>query len=263
MFPTLVALETSPNPRVRSLASKARSQLSARHEDSVDATYRQSMEKLFDYRKHIVNSPKGPTFKEFSLIVGYYEHAGEPVSLIASLYKDIKSKKRVRSKFLKNLVGYLDRDSHSREYSTPLDIHFARFVTENLLYLDYGITEEVLTVIHSIDGILSSTGVSLRQSIETRDSLEPVTVLAQRSIVCSLMIGLKANLKGMYNLTEAKCRAFDPRKTVSAKDNKPAVRSKGLGIMEWPDIPYLEKPFESAMDMEEQLEAVPPRHLTF
>ena len=59
MFPTLVALETSPNLRVRSISSKARAQLSTRHEDSVDATYRQSMEKLFDYRKHVVHSAKG------------------------------------------------------------------------------------------------------------------------------------------------------------------------------------------------------------
>jgi len=178
--------------------------------------------------------------------------------LIASLYKDIKSKKRVRSKFLKNLVGYLDRESHAREYTATVDVNFARFIVENLLYLDYGTTEEVLTVIHSIDSILSSTGVSLRQSIDRRDTSEPITLLAQRSIVFSLIIGLKQYLKAMYNLTEAKCRAFDPRKTMNSKDNKPAVRSRSLGIVEWPDIPYLEKPFQSPMDMEEQLEVVDP-----
>jgi len=174
------------------------------------------------------------------------------------LYKDIKSKKRVRSKFLKNLVGYLDRDSHSREYTAPVEVDFARFIIENLLYLDYGITEEVLMVIHSIDSILASTGVSLRQSIERRDTSEPIALLAQRSIVFSLIIGLKQYLKTMYNLTETKCRAFDPRKTMNAKDNKPAVRFRSLGIVEWPDIPYLEKPFQSPGDMEEQLEAVCP-----
>lgn len=190
------------------------------------------------------------------MTAGYYEHAGEPVALIASLYKDIKSKKRVRSKFLKNLVSYLDRDSHSRDYTTPIDVDFARFIIENLLYLDYGMAEEVLTVIHSIDSILALTGVSLRQSIESRDSAEPIALLAQRSIVFSLMIGGKQYLKGVYGLTEAKCRAFDPRKTLSAKDNKPAVRSRSLGIVEWPDIPFLEKPFQSPMDMEEQLASV-------
>jgi hypothetical protein len=187
---------------------------------------------------------------------GYYELAGEPVSLIASLYKDIKSKKRVRSKFLKNLVGYLDRDSHSRDSTTPIDVDFARFIVENLLYLDYGFTEDVLTVIHSIDSILSLTGVSLRQSIESSDTSEPTVLLAQRSVVMSLMIGLKQYLKAMYNLREEKCRAFDPRKTVNAKDNKPAVKSRSLGIVEWPDIPFLEQPYQTPMDIQEQLNAV-------
>jgi len=191
-------------------------------------------------------------------MAGYYEHAGEPISLISSLYKDIKSKKRVRSKFLKNLVSYLDREPHIRDSSPPISIDFARFIVENLLYLDYGTIEEPLTVIHAIDAILSSTGVALRQTIETRDSADPLPVVAQRSIVFSLMIVVKALLKGMYNLTEAKVRAFDPRKTVNAKDNKPVVKAQRVGIVEWPDIPFLEKPFQTPMDMEEQLEAVPP-----
>jgi Sister chromatid cohesion C-terminus len=190
---------------------------------------------------------------------GYYEHAGEPIALISSLYKDIKSKKRVRSKFLKNLVSYLDREPHTRDSTPPISVDFAHFIVENLLYLDYATIEEPLTVIHSIDAILSSTGVALRQTIETRDSTGQLPVVAQRSIVFSLMIGLKAYLKGMYNLTEAKVRGFDPRKTVNAKDNKPVVKAPRVGIVEWPDIPFLEKSFQTPMDMEEQLEAVIPR----
>ena len=191
-----------------------------------------------------------------SLTKGYYEYKGEPVSLIASLYKDIKTKKRVRVKYLKNLVIYLDRDSQSKEYSTPIEVDFARFIVENLLYLDYGVIEEVFTVIHSIDRILSSTGITLRESIENRDTTESIAILAQRSIVFSLMIGLKQHLKWAYNLTEAKVRAFDPKKPGSAKDNKTAIRSRIVGIVDWPDIPYLEKGFEDSSQMVEQLDAV-------
>ena len=193
---------------------------------------------------------------KLSLTEGYYEYKGEPVSLIASLYKDIKTKKRVRVKYLKNLVAHLDRDSQSKEYTTPIEVDFAKFIVENLLYLDYGVIEEVFTVIHSIDRILSSTGITLRESIENRDSSETTAILAQRSIVFSLMIGLKEHLKMAYNLTEAKCRAFDPKKTGSIKDNKNAVRSRTIGIVDWPDIPYLEKQFEDLSQMMEQLDAV-------
>src|SRR5271167_2817474 len=124
--------------------------------------------------------------KVYSLVIvlteGYYEYKGEPVSLIASLYKDIKTKKRTRVKYLKNLIANLDRDSQSKEYTTPIEVDFARFIVENLLYLDYSVIEEVFTVIHSIDRILSSTGITLRESIENRDSSESIAILAQRSI---------------------------------------------------------------------------------
>lgn len=190
------------------------------------------------------------------LIEGYYMSSGEPVSLIASLYGDVKGKKRLRGKFLRGLVNFLDRDSQSKEYAAPIEIDFARFVVENLLYLEYGVIEEVFTVVHTIDRIVSSTGISLLQSIENRDVSEPINILARRSIVLSLMIGLKQHLKATYNLTEAKCRAFDPKKTTNAKDNKPAVRSRVVESIEWPDIPYLGKPFEDDHQMHEQLEAV-------
>jgi hypothetical protein len=58
-FPTLVALETSPNARVRQLASRSRAWLSSRYEDGVESAYRSSMEKLFEFRKTVVKSSKG------------------------------------------------------------------------------------------------------------------------------------------------------------------------------------------------------------
>ena len=81
-------------------------------------------------------------------------------------------------------------------------------------------------------------------------------VLAHRSAVLSLLVGLKQNLKFSFGLTEAKCRAFDPKKTGGAKDNKAAVRQKACWIFEWDDIPYLEKAPQDIEQMQEQLQAV-------
>ena len=191
-----------------------------------------------------------------ALRVGYYIDKGEPVSLVGAFYSDIKAKKRARVKYLKTLINHLDRDSQSKEYMTPIEAEFARFIVENLVYLDYGVTEEIFTVIHTVDRIMSSSGVSLLQSIESRDASESAIILAQRSIAFSLLVGLKQFLKMTYNLTEAKCRAFDPKKPSSGKDNKPAVRTRTLGIVEWYDIPYLENRFEDGSQVYEQLEAV-------
>ena len=183
-------------------------------------------------------------------------HKNEPVSLIASLYKDIKTKKRHREKFLKGIVNQLDRDSLSKEFTTPIEIDYARFIIENLLYLDYGVIEEVFTVIHTIDRIISSSVISLLHAVEGGDSTGTSVVLAQRIMVFSLMIGLKQHLKCAYSLTEAKCRAFDPRKTRFANYNKSAVRTGTIGVVDWPEIPYLEKSLENISQIQEPLDAV-------
>ena len=60
----------------------------------------------------------------------------EPVALMGPLYSDIKTKKKFRGRFLKSLVSLLDQDSHSNTSTTPAKVDFARFVVENLVYLE-------------------------------------------------------------------------------------------------------------------------------
>jgi cohesin loading factor subunit SCC2 len=180
------------------------------------------------------------------------------VSLMTPLYSDIRTKKRFRVRYLRGLVNLLDRDSQIREPSAPVEVDFARFLVDNLVYLDYGVIEEVYTVIHTIDRIMSSSGISLLQAIEGGDRSEPIAVIAQRSVVLSLLEQLKLSLKTAYGLTEAKCRAFDPKKTGTAKDNKAVVRTKAAEIIDWSYVPYVDQPNTDEMQKKEQLQAVHP-----
>jgi len=170
----------------------------------------------------------------------------------------MKTKKKARVRYLRSLVNILDRDSQSRDKNAVVDVEFACFIAENLIYLDYGVIEEVFTVIYTIDRILASTGISILQSIEAGDTSTNIVLLARRSMILSLLVGLKQQLKFQYNLTEAKCRAFDPKKAGNAKDNKQAVKARTIGPMEWEEIPYLHKPFDHESQVREQLEAVAP-----
>lgn len=181
---------------------------------------------------------------------------GEPSALINPLYGDIKAKKRFRLRHLRNLVNLLDRDSQTKENIPPVQVDFARFIIENLLYLDYGTIEEVFTVIHSIDRIMATTGVSLRQVIDSGESSEPIGVVAQRATVFALMLELKQYLKASYNLSEAKCRAFDPKKSGNAKDNKAAVRTRSLGVIDWSTIPYINEKPQTVEQLHDQMRAV-------
>jgi hypothetical protein len=55
---------------------------------------------------------------------------------------------------------------------------------------------------------------------------------AQRSIVFSLLVGLKTPLKTIYNFSKAKRRALDLKKPSTAKDNKAISRTKSTGTIQ-------------------------------
>jgi len=178
------------------------------------------------------------------------------MALMEPIYTEIKAKKRrFRIQFLTKLVKLFDRDQLNLN-SPPIEIDFAKFLVENLVYLDYGVIEEVFVVIDQIYKIQSSTGISILEAAEGRETNETLATLTQRAIAMSLLIGLKDNLKSAYGLTEAKCRAFNPNKVGGAKDNKVAMRVRSLGIVEFPDIPYLDKPIQEESQAREQLQAV-------
>jgi hypothetical protein len=55
----LVALETSPVPRVRQISSRSRVWAIVRYEHVIEGAYSHAMQKMFDYRKSVLNSVKG------------------------------------------------------------------------------------------------------------------------------------------------------------------------------------------------------------
>src|SRR5271156_6698106 len=103
----------------------------------------------------------------WKLILGYQMDKGEPVALLNPLYGDIKAKKKQRLRHLKSLVNLLDRDSQTKENVLPIALDYAKFIVENLIYLDYGSLEEIFTVIQTVDGIMAGTGITLRETIES------------------------------------------------------------------------------------------------
>lgn len=58
----LVALETSPVPRVRHVSSRSRVWVIGRYEHVIEGAYSQAMQRMFDYRKAILKSVNGVTY---------------------------------------------------------------------------------------------------------------------------------------------------------------------------------------------------------
>lgn len=81
--------------------------------------------------------------------------------------------------------------------------------------------------------------------------------LANLSIVVSLAFLLKAHLKALYQLSEDKCRKYEPAGKKSAIGDKPTARKAGVPlVLDLEPVPFALRPVETLGDVFEQCSAV-------
>lgn len=182
---TLVALETSVDRwladkalRLHSqLAGKYGSLLTKRDVENVRTAYayqRRLQKEDFDVRGYrLVDSGRsGETVKK------------DAVALLApwlSLYSD----KRKRLDMLRALVRCLDCDTSSEaEPITADQVLFTRFVADNLALLPYRSMDEVLTVLHDLKTIISTTGIQVLYLAQSNAPAHGGTCIDQARLYC-------------------------------------------------------------------------------
>lgn len=90
---------------------------------------------------------------------------GKPVALFHSWYGLIGERRANRNDFLKALIRSLNVDTLTMSVKED-DVHFARFVADNLSTFEYKTAEEVFVVVEGLKTILSVGGVQTLEYIE-------------------------------------------------------------------------------------------------
>jgi len=142
-------------------------------------------------------------------------------------YSVVKQSRNARKKFLATMVHLMDVDYASEDMLLPRPNHldFVIFIVDNLSMLGYATAEEVHHVMFNVDKILSGNGLTLLHETDCDLSLqENWRRIGNMSSILCVIWQLKSNLKGLYGISEAKCRAFNPSQLGKAKDLKTAVR---------------------------------------
>lgn len=164
--PALVALETSTNLKIATVAFQQHGNLHQQHESMFEREYMRAIHEAYLYQKRIVQDVRGCTVNPYK-------------SKLHSMYEIIKtSKSKYQSKFLASFCGKIDFDVSKLDVSAdpPGHLEYARFLAENLAFFDYGRVEDVLTAIACMEKIVAGTGAGIAHAINTevfQVTLEP------------------------------------------------------------------------------------------
>lgn len=106
-----------------------------------------------------------------------------------------------------------------QEVTTQHDIYFARYMADNLACFEYKLQEDVLTVAKHLTSILSTSGAQLVETVAPTHLLtqlhgdgetnqervvvsEGMLPSMKSSVIISVVMLLKANLKSTYGISE-------------------------------------------------------------
>ncbi|TKA67692.1 hypothetical protein B0A49_06189 [Cryomyces minteri] len=155
--PALVALETSPNAKVASIATQEHRALHQKHESMFEKEYMRAVRRAFMFQKEVIRDTQGFTTQPFA-------------SKLRLLFDVLKTgNDRVRRKFLGNVCMRLDFELSKLNSAggIPAALEYARFCVENLAFFEYSRIDELLYLVACIEKVVANTGTVVANAIET------------------------------------------------------------------------------------------------
>ncbi|WRT63186.1 uncharacterized protein IL334_000089 [Kwoniella shivajii] len=234
--PILVTLETCDGPRISERALALHSALHQKHASLVTVLFLESAKASYLYQRSITSEPSG------------HRHG---VALFQSWYNLLSEKRAWRNDFLKAMSRVFDRDSMS-----DINTGFVLYLADNLATLDYRLQEEPMTIVQSLQKIISTCTHLVSMMEETimedqpnvpaegrtikfgkSETVVKVEHLIDSSIVVGLAVLLKNHLLALYHLPEDKCTAHIPGKKSTVGD-KPTQR-RGSAVLDLTRLPLV------------------------
>ncbi|KAF9156205.1 Sister chromatid cohesion protein 2 [Linnemannia schmuckeri] len=166
-MPAIAALETSNDSTVCSRVLRIHRDLHQKHASLIYAKSMECIRTAYTYQMSLRGSKAD--------VHGYklISETGQSVALICHMYNLVSDKRQPRNTLLSGLVKVLEVDLTSS--NVEIDGNYARFIAENLAYLDYKTMEEVLLVIFHLNRIIAGSGMTLLHSLTEMSSRSRVS----------------------------------------------------------------------------------------
>ena len=154
--PALVALETSPNASVASIAFDEHRNLHQKHETMFEKEYMKAIDQAFAYQQTVGEDVLGAKTQPFT-------------SKLRSLFEVLKlGNGKVRKKFLANFCSRIDFDITKVDLAEEKlhRLFYSRFCLQNLAFFEYARIDEILHVVLRLEKVINDTGTSVTHCIE-------------------------------------------------------------------------------------------------
>ena len=151
-------------------------------------------------------------------------------SLITTLYSILRKSRQGRKKFLTTLTRALNCNLDKLSKLQSQDVQFAHFLAHNIGCTDYSTNEEIHFVIHALDRILSDSGVALLQKLDEQVASDTLESLILAATIMCYVVQLRGHLVQLYNISDAKCRSFEPNRLGAKSDAKTAIKQAGVSL---------------------------------
>lgn len=153
---SLIALETSLNPKIADIAYREHKALHEKHETILEKEYMRAVQLAYNYQRDVAQDTHGATLNPFA----------SKLHLMMDVLKISKVKNR--KKFYENLCARIEFDPAKMEIDDlPRHLDFSQFIIENMAFFDYVTVDELLTAITAMEKVVAATGTSIAHSIET------------------------------------------------------------------------------------------------
>ncbi len=153
---SLIALETSQNPKIADIAFREHRALHEKHETILEKEYMRAVQLAYNYQRDVVEDTHGATLNPFA-------------SKLYMMMDVLKiSKVKNRKKFYENLCARIEFDPSKMDIQDlPPHLDFSQFIIENMAFFDYLTVDELLTAITAMEKVVAATGTAIAHSIET------------------------------------------------------------------------------------------------
>ncbi|PMD62723.1 uncharacterized protein K444DRAFT_557922 [Hyaloscypha bicolor E] len=153
---SLIALETSQNPKIADIAFREHRALHEKHETILEKEYMRAVQLAYNYQQDVVNDTHGATLNPFA----------SKLHMMMDVLKISKVKNR--KKFYENLCARIEFDPAKMDMQDlPRHLDFSQFIIENMAFFDYVTVDELLVAITAMEKVVAATGTGIAHSIET------------------------------------------------------------------------------------------------
>lgn len=232
----IFALEASRNKEIALVAKNIHAKLHDKYESLIEGSYVDGVKTAAAYR------------------IALSKNLVEEYNGLTNFYGFLKDNRQSKRKFLLGLGKVMDFKLTDSLNSLTNQIQLMVFLANSISTMPFTTQEEVLTVIHVLDKVVSGVGATVHSMIEEKQdqeslqsSVETWSKLGRCALLLHIAWRTRSFLKMVYNQTEPRIREFIPSK--SGKEAKPISRTnqhvdKTLNLAEVLDL-------KSSMDDDE------------